>query len=138
MALLKEPLSLPLANMALSYARLAHASTHGDEPSRRILTAMTSQPFLVGGSDRFDTRLMEAVGGNVVCKVGAEGVHTFAIIDRGIGFALKVEDGSQRAQFVARAPPIGLGVAHRFHLRECPAVGEYRQVAQQLLFGRAQ
>ena len=62
---------------------------------------MTSQPFLVGGSDRFDTRLMEAVGGNVVCKVGAEGVHTFAIIDRGIGFALKVEDGSQRAQFVA-------------------------------------
>ncbi len=93
--------SLPLANMALSYARLAHASRHGDEPSRRILHAMTSQPFLVGGSDRFDTRLMEAVGGNVVCKVGAEGVHTFAIIDRGIGFALKVEDGSQRAQFVA-------------------------------------
>lgn len=93
--------SLPLSNMALSYARLAHASTHGDEPSRRIVHAMTTQPFLVGGSDRFDTRLMEAVGGNVLCKVGAEGVHTFAIIDRGIGFALKVEDGSQRAQFVA-------------------------------------
>ncbi len=93
--------SLPLANMALSYARLAHASTHDDEPSRKILHAMTSHPFLVGGSDRFDTRLMEAVGGNVVCKVGAEGVHTFALIDRGIGFALKVEDGSQRAQFVA-------------------------------------
>ena len=44
---------------------------------------------------------MEATGGNVVCKIGAEGVHTFAIIDRGIGFALKVEDGSARAQFVA-------------------------------------
>lgn len=93
--------SLPLANMALSYARLAHASTHGDEPSRRILQAMTSHPFLVGGTDRFDTRVMEAVGGNVVCKLGAEGVHTFAIVDRGIGFALKVEDGSPRAQFVA-------------------------------------
>lgn len=93
--------SLPLANMALAYARLAHASRQGDEPSRRILQAMTSQPFLVGGSDRFDTRVMEAVGGNVVCKVGAEGVHTFAIIDRGLGFALKVEDGSQRAQYVA-------------------------------------
>ncbi|WP_309668942.1 asparaginase [Gemmatimonas sp.] len=93
--------SLPLANMALSYARLAHASTHGDETSRRIVHAMTTHPFLVGGSDRFDTRLMEAIGGNVLCKVGAEGVHTFAILDRGIGFALKVEDGSQRAQFVA-------------------------------------
>lgn len=93
--------SLSLAHMALSYARLAHAATHGDEPSRRIVHAMTSQPYLVGGSDRFDTRLMEAVGGNVVCKVGAEGVHTFAIINRGIGFALKVEDGAQRAQYVA-------------------------------------
>lgn len=93
--------ALPLANMALSYARLAHASRHGDAVSRRIVDAMTAQPFLVGGSDRFDTRLMEATGGNVVCKVGAEGVHTFAILNRGIGFALKVEDGSQRAQFVA-------------------------------------
>jgi L-asparaginase II len=93
--------SLPLAHMALAYARLAHASTHGDEPARRIVQAMTSHPFLVGGSERFDTQLMEATGGNVVCKIGAEGVHTFAIIDRGIGFALKVEDGSARAQFVA-------------------------------------
>ena len=93
--------SLPLANMALAYARLAHASRHGDAVSRRVLDAMTGQPFLVGGSDRFDTRLMEATGGNVVCKVGAEGVHAFAILDRGVGFALKVEDGSQRAQFVA-------------------------------------
>ena len=99
--------SLPLANMALSYARLAHASQRGDEPSRRFLHAMTSQPFLVGGSDRFDTRLMEAVGGNVVCTVGAEGVHTFAIIDHGIGFALKVEDG-----FVSAAP---LGAPARRH-----------------------
>ncbi len=93
--------ALPLANMALSYARLAHAWRDGDLASRRIVDAMVSHPFLVGGSDRFDTRLMEATGGNVVCKVGAEGVHTFAILDRAIGFALKVEDGSQRAQFVA-------------------------------------
>jgi len=45
--------------------------------------------------------LMESCGGNVVCKIGAEGVHTFAIVDRGIGFALKVEDGSPRAQYPA-------------------------------------
>jgi L-asparaginase II len=93
--------ALPLAHMALSYARLASASRQGDDVCRRIVDAMVSHPFLVGGSDRFDTRLMEATSGNVVCKVGAEGVHTFAIIDRGLGFALKVEDGSQRAQFVA-------------------------------------
>jgi len=92
---------LPLANMAFAYARLVAAAVAGDAPSRRVVSAMTGEPFLVGGSDRFDTVLMEACGGNVVCKIGAEGVHTFAIIDRGVGFAIKVEDGTPRAQFPA-------------------------------------
>jgi hypothetical protein len=93
--------ALPLANMALSYARLVRAAAEGDSASRRVVSAMTSQPFLVGGTDRFDTLLMEACGGNVVCKIGAEGVHTVAIVDQGIGFAIKVEDGAPRAQYPA-------------------------------------
>ncbi|MFY7922840.1 MAG: asparaginase [Gemmatimonas sp.] len=93
--------ALPLANMAWSYARLVQAAAEGDVPSRRVVSAMTSHPFLVGGTDRFDTILMEACGGNVLCKIGAEGVHTFAIVDRGLGIALKVEDGSPRAQYPA-------------------------------------
>lgn len=93
--------ALPLANMALSYARLVRAAAEGDSASRRVVSAMTSQPFLVGGTDRFDTLLMQACGGNVVCKIGAEGVHTVAIVDRGIGLAVKVEDGSPRAQYPA-------------------------------------
>ena len=93
--------ALPLANMALAYARLVRAAAEGDAASRRVVSAMTSHPFLVGGTDRFDTLLMNACGGNVVCKIGAEGVHTFAIVDRGLGFALKVEDGAPRAQYPA-------------------------------------
>lgn len=93
--------ALPLANMAFSYARLARAAHMGDDASRRVVNAMTGQPFLVGGTDRFDTLVMEAGQGNIICKIGAEGVHTFAIVDQQIGFALKVEDGSPRAQFPA-------------------------------------
>jgi L-asparaginase II len=92
---------LPLANMAWSYARLAHAATHGDTPSQRIVAAMTGHPFLVGGTDRFDTVLMQGCRGNVIAKIGAEGVHTLAIVDRGIGLAVKVEDGAARAQYPA-------------------------------------
>ena len=92
---------LPLFNMALSYARLAHAASAGQPVPRRIVGAMTRNPFLVGGTDRFDTLLMEAFAGRVLCKIGAEGVHTLAIVDRGIGIALKVQDGAQRAQFPA-------------------------------------
>lgn len=93
--------ALPLANMALAYARLVRAAVEGDAASRRVVSAMTGHPMLVGGTDRFDTVLMDACGGNVVCKIGAEGVHTFAIVDRGLGFALKVEDGAPRAQYPA-------------------------------------
>jgi len=92
---------VPLANMALSYARLVAAATRGDAAPQQIVSAMTANPFLVGGTDRFDTLLMTACGGRVLCKIGAEGVHTLAVVDRGIGIALKVEDGGQRAQYPA-------------------------------------
>ncbi len=93
--------ALPLANMALAYARLGHAAQRGDVVPAQIVNAMTSQPFLVGGSDRFDTLLMEACGGRIICKIGAEGVHTLAIVEKGLGIAVKVEDGTTRAQYPA-------------------------------------
>jgi L-asparaginase II len=37
----------------------------------------------------------------VLPKVGAEGVHSIALLDRGVGVAVKVEDGSVRAQYPA-------------------------------------
>ncbi len=92
---------LPLAHMALSYARLCAAATRGDTAPARVVQAMTQQPFLVGGTDRFDTLLMQACNGRVICKIGAEGVHTVGIVPRGIGFAIKVEDGAARAQYPA-------------------------------------
>lgn len=91
---------LPLEAMARAYSRLAAAVRRGDEVPRRIAEAMMANPFLVGGTDRFDTVLMEDAPG-ILCKVGAEGVHSVAIIESGIGIALKVEDGATRAQFPA-------------------------------------
>ena len=93
--------SLPLDAMARSYARLADAAERGDEVPERIVHAMTTRPFLIGGTDRFDSILMEETGGRVLAKVGAEGVHTVAVLDQRVGFAVKVEDGSSRAQHPA-------------------------------------
>lgn len=93
--------ALPLGNMALSYARLVTAAARGHASAARVVHAMTGNPFLIGGTDRFDTVLMHACRGKVLCKVGAEGVHTLALVDRGIGIAIKVEDGAQRAQYPA-------------------------------------
>jgi L-asparaginase II len=92
---------LPLHAMARSFARLAEAARRGDEVPRRIVGAMRTRPFLVGGTDRFDTVLAEETGGRVVAKVGAEGVHTVAVLEAGIGLAVKAEDGAARAQHPA-------------------------------------
>jgi L-asparaginase II len=92
---------LPLAAMARAFAGLAESARQKEEPAHRVAGAMRSRPFLVGGTDRFDSVVMEETDGAVLLKVGAEGVHTVALMDEPIAFALKVEDGAQRAQYPA-------------------------------------
>lgn len=92
---------MSLERMARAYSRFAAAAARGDESPKCVVTAMTDHPFLVGGTDRTDSMLIEATAGKVISKVGAEGVHCAMLTERGIGVAVKVEDGAQRAQVPA-------------------------------------
>jgi L-asparaginase II len=97
---------MPVGAMALMYARLvAPGQELGDEAGRaaaRIVAAMTGSPELVGGTrERLDTEMMRATGGRVISKIGAEGVYTVGMLPssrwpRGLGLALKIEDGEDR------------------------------------------
>jgi L-asparaginase II len=93
--------ALPVENMARAWSRLARAARDGDQIPSRIYHAMRTRPFLIGGTDRFDSVLIEETEGRAVAKIGAEGVHSVAVPEQGIGFAVKVDDGAQRAQFPA-------------------------------------
>jgi L-asparaginase II len=92
---------MTLERMARAYSRFAVAAARGEEFPRRVVEGMSSNAFLVGGTDRIDTALIEETQGRVVSKVGAEGVHCAMLTERGIGVAVKVEDGAQRAQVPA-------------------------------------
>ncbi|MBK6488653.1 MAG: asparaginase [Gemmatimonadetes bacterium] len=92
---------LPLAHMARAYALLAARATRGDEIPSRIARAVRTRPLMFGGTDRFDSVLVEETSGRVIAKIGAEGVHTAALLEQGLGAVVKVEDGSPRAQFPA-------------------------------------
>jgi L-asparaginase II len=85
---------LPLRAMALAYARLGASR---EPAARRIVTAMTSHPFLVAGTGRLCTEAMLAWRGQLVAKVGAMGVYCAALPGLGLGLALKVVDGDSRA-----------------------------------------
>jgi L-asparaginase II len=89
---------VPLSAMAILFARLARPSRLGAlEPSAsRAVAAMRAHPFLVAGTGRSDTELMASVPG-IVSKVGAEALHCAAVLDGGIGVAVKIADGGDRA-----------------------------------------
>lgn len=92
--------------MALMYARLVAVPEDFDDETRRacqrIVSAMTAYPEMIGGrAERLDTAIMQAARGGVVSKVGAEGVYTAAVLPceswpRGLGLAIKIEDGEDR------------------------------------------
>ncbi|MFB3737905.1 MAG: asparaginase [Candidatus Velamenicoccus archaeovorus] len=90
--------ALPLASMATLYARLGRPEHLGRlEPWARAATeAMRSHPYLVGGRARADTALMRVAPG-ILVKVGAEALHCAAIPEAGLGVAVKVHDGGERA-----------------------------------------
>ncbi|MCH1569975.1 MAG: asparaginase, partial [Longimicrobiales bacterium] len=92
--------AVPLSDMARSFASFAVAADRG-EPAGRIVDAMTSAPFMVGGTGRTCTDVMATAGDRVFVKLGAEGVYGAGLRDRGLGIAIKVEDGGRRAVEVA-------------------------------------
>jgi L-asparaginase II len=82
--------AVPLRAMAQSFARLLASA---DPVARLVVGAMTEHPFLVGGTDRFDTRLMELSRGRLLAKGGAAGLHCLADRESGRGLAVKLESG---------------------------------------------
>jgi L-asparaginase II len=83
---------LALASPAWPPARACRPTTRA--PRRRLRQAVARAPFMVAGSGRFDTRLMQRFGERVFCKVGAEGVYCAALPEPGLGVAIKMDDGN--------------------------------------------
>ena len=115
-------IGVPLGNMALALARLGNPD---DQPEARqaacarLRKAIAANPFMVAGSGRFDTRVMELTGEKALIKTGAEGVYCAAFPDLGLGVALKVDDGAGRAAEVL----MGRLLVHFGILGESQAVG---------------
>jgi L-asparaginase II len=116
-----------LRKAAASFARLATLRGVDDADAAalaRVASAMANEPWYVAGTARFDTDLMRATRGRVVGKAGAEGFHCDALLDAGLGVALKVIDGSRRA-----AAPATLSVLDALHALEPAARTALRQHA---------
>ena len=101
---------IPLRNLALAFARVGTGTglrVGHARAAQRLRQAVANAPFMVAGTGRFDTRVMQRLGERVFCKVGAEGVFCAALPQRGLGVAIKIDDGNNaRAAEVVMAAVI--------------------------------
>jgi L-asparaginase II len=113
-----------LPNFAVPLQNAAHALARLSDPEglpatkaaacRTIFKAMTSHPDMVGGPDSFDTKIMLATGGRILCKGGAEGYQALSLLpgsapdhSQALGICLKISDGDLSGHSRAKTDPFG-------------------------------
>lgn len=88
----------PLSYIARAFARLATAAGAGPTEAAlsRVRDAMVANPRMVSGTNGPDTMLIELGRGDLVSKGGAEGLRCVGVRSRGLGIAIRCEDGNPR------------------------------------------
>ena len=93
--------NLPLKAAARAYGNFGRPPEEFEpqlhEASAVLRAAVTQEPLMIAGHDRFCTALIEATRGRVLAKMGADGFYGATIPGEGIGIALHIDDGSIHA-----------------------------------------
>ncbi|RME98565.1 MAG: asparaginase [Alphaproteobacteria bacterium] len=92
--------AMPLESLARAFARFSRGRGLPEVRSKacaRLRQACFAAPFMVAGSERFCTLVMQRLKGKAFVKTGAEGVFCAALPEAGVGIALKIDDGAARA-----------------------------------------
>lgn len=97
-------IGIELKGLAIAMAKLVDPK--GLSPQRqqscvRVVQAMQTHPYLLAGTKRFCTEIIQLTQGEVLVKMGADGVFSAAVPKRKWGIALKIDDGNIKAAEVA-------------------------------------
>ncbi|QSX06760.1 asparaginase [Sedimentibacter sp. zth1] len=96
--------AMPLRTFAYGMARMGDPSTLDkdlQESAKTVINAVMKYPLNTSGSDRIDYKIISKYPGKVVVKSGANGYFAGCLPDRGIGFAIKTNDGLSKMRNVA-------------------------------------
>lgn len=84
-------MSMPLENMVLGFLNL-----FCDPNYERLTNAILNNPYIYGGEDRTDTKIIQESGR--LCKVGAGGLCIVVNREKEEGFVVKVSDCNMKAR----------------------------------------
>jgi L-asparaginase II len=123
--------AIPLERIALGFARFVTGTGIAAERARaaaRLFDAVSAEPFLIAGSDRFCTDTLTLLRGRLIVKGGAEGVYCAGFPESGLGVAIKCDDGAGRAAETVMAAvidallPLNAGEREAFADRLTPPI----------------
>ncbi len=94
--------AIPVYNQALAYMRLANPA-FGDTKLReacdRVVHAAREFPFMIAGSGRYCTDLIQTCSDELIGKTGAEGIYSLAFHKDIFGARIKIDDGKMLPQY---------------------------------------
>ena len=97
-------IAMPLKAIATAFARVAAP----DDLARKradaiegLAAAIAEHPLMIAGSGRLGSEVIALGGRRTLVKSGADGVYTAALQEKGLGVALKIDDGNGKAAEVA-------------------------------------
>ena len=94
--------SIPIYNQAIAYKNLVNFNQYGDlrkRACRLIIEAVKKFPYMVAGSHRYCTDMMNICGSRIIGKTGAEGIYSLAFLNEGAAACIKIDDGKMLPQY---------------------------------------
>jgi L-asparaginase II len=120
-------LATPLVGLARAIGTVVQGAA--GTPEARLTEALRAHPAYVSGAGRTELRLVRAFPG-LVAKSGAESVYVVALED-GSAFAVKIEDGGERALYLVMHRALQLaGLDHELLTERPPVLGGGKQVGE--------
>ncbi|MBP9187541.1 MAG: asparaginase, partial [Bacteroidia bacterium] len=99
--------SVPVINQAIGYKNLAsnqHLPEVIQQACKTIVDAVSKYPFMVAGSKRYCTDMMQITAPKIIGKTGAEGIFCMTFTEQNLGVCIKIDDGKMLPQYnVAQA-----------------------------------
>ena len=99
--------SVPVYNQAVGFKNIVHPEKFSDnrkDACKIVINAISSYPFMVAGSKRYCTDMMQICAPKIIGKTGAEGIFCLGLTEEKIGVCIKIDDGKMLPQYnVAQA-----------------------------------
>ena len=98
--------SIPVLNQSIAFKNLV--SNHYEEKltnaCKIVMEAVSKYPFMVAGSKRYCTDMMQITAPQIIGKTGAEGIFCMSLPEQKLGVCIKIDDGKMLPQYnVAQA-----------------------------------